>query len=131
MSSPPPTLTYIAPVFRVRDLERSLAYYRDRLGFDVEFIYEGFYAGLCRDGCHIHLQCAAPAARDQHAFEAAEHLDACITVRDANALAPRLAEAGAVFTVALRTMPYGREFHVRDPDGYILGFVEPAESTDA
>jgi hypothetical protein len=24
-------------------------------------------------------------------------------------------------------MPYGTEFYVRDPDGYILGFVQPAE----
>jgi hypothetical protein len=28
----------------------------------------------------------------------------------------------------LRQMPYGKEFYVRDPDGYVLGFVEaPAE----
>jgi hypothetical protein len=29
------------------------------------------------------------------------------------------------FSVPLRHMPYGREFYVRDPDGYIPGFVEP------
>jgi hypothetical protein len=29
-------------------------------------------------------------------------------------------------TVALRHMPYGTEFYIRDPDGYILGFIEPA-----
>jgi hypothetical protein len=28
--------------------------------------------------------------------------------------------------VALRKKPYGSEFYVRDPDGYILGFVQPA-----
>jgi len=28
--------------------------------------------------------------------------------------------------VALRRMPYGTEFYVRDPDGYVLGFVQPA-----
>ena len=30
------------------------------------------------------------------------------------------------FSVPLRQMPYGVEFYVRDPDGYVLGFVEPA-----
>jgi len=25
-------------------------------------------------------------------------------------------------------MPYGREFYVRDPDGYILGFIQPDET---
>lgn len=34
--------------------------------------------------------------------------------------------AGAPFSVPLRTMPYGGEFYVRDPDGYIIGFVQPA-----
>jgi hypothetical protein len=29
--------------------------------------------------------------------------------------------------VPLRTMPYGIEFYLRDPDGYILGFVQPTE----
>ena len=41
------SLHYVAPVFRVADLSRSLEYYRARLGFEVEFNYEGFYAGVC------------------------------------------------------------------------------------
>ena len=39
-----PEVTYIAPVFQVADLARSLAFYRDQLGFEVAFIYEGSYA---------------------------------------------------------------------------------------
>ena len=65
------SLRHIAPVFRVTDLARSLAFYRDRLGFRVEFVYDNFYADVCRDGCHIHLNCAPPAPRDQAAFERA------------------------------------------------------------
>ena|SRR5688572_25245425 len=126
MSADRPTLSYVAPVFRVTDLPRSLAYYRDRLGFEVEFDYEGFYAGIVRDGCRIHLKCAAPPERDQRAFEAAGHIDASFGVSDSEALASRFEAAGAVFSVPLRNMPYGREFYVRDPDGYILGFIEPA-----
>ena len=42
-------LAYVAPVFRVADLARSLAFYRDRLGFDLDFSYEDFYASVCRD----------------------------------------------------------------------------------
>lgn len=80
-------LNYVAPVFRVADVARSLSYYQRQLGFEVLFNYEGFYAGVVRDGCHVHLKCAAPAERDQTAFEAAEHLDACFEIRDAQALA--------------------------------------------
>jgi catechol 2,3-dioxygenase-like lactoylglutathione lyase family enzyme len=126
LSSVPKSLDHIAPVFRVKNLERALAYYRDKLGFEVEFNYENFYASVMRDGCHIHLQCAPPARRDQVEFETNEHLDACIIIPDAQQLSRSFAATGATFTVALRKKPYGTEFYVRDPDGYILGFVQSA-----
>lgn len=119
-------LSHIAPVFRVREMARALAFYREQLGFELEFLYEGFYGSVLRDGCHIHLQCGAPAERDQAAFERNEHLDACIVVRDARELSRSLGAAGVSFSVPLRQMPYGMEFYVRDPDGYILGFIQPA-----
>ena len=125
MSDGTGSLNYVAPVFRVADLTRSLSFYRDRLGFDVEFEYEEFYAGVLREGCRIHLKCSASPERDQAAFEAAEHLDACFAVEDAAALAGQFESLGAAFSVALRSKPYGKEFYVRDPDGYILGFIEP------
>lgn len=120
-------LAYIAPVFRVADLDRSTAFYCERLGFKLEFCYDNFYASVCRDGCRIHLSCAPAAARDQAAFERAEHIDACLGVADAQALSASFASAGVPFSVPLRKMPYGAEFYVRDPDGYILGFVQPAD----
>jgi catechol 2,3-dioxygenase-like lactoylglutathione lyase family enzyme len=118
-------LTYVAPVLRVADLGRSLSYYQDRLGFQIEFNYDGFYVGLLRDGCHVHLKCSAPPERNQTGIEAAEHLDACFGVQDAEGLASGFASAGAIFSVPLRSMPYGKEFYLRDPDGNILGFVQP------
>jgi len=120
-------LKYVAPVLRVTDLQRSVNYYSDQLGFGLEFDYEGFYASVIRDGCRVHLNCGAPPERDQKAFEIAEHLDACFGVEDAAALASAFASSGAAFSVALRNMPYGKEFYVRDPDGYILGFIEPTD----
>lgn len=120
-------LRHIAPVFRVADLARSIAFYRDVLGFELEFSYEDFYASVRREGCHVHLQCAPPATRDQAEFARKEHLDACVIVAGIEDLAARLAGAGAAFSLPLRRMPYGVECYVRDPDGYILGFVEPAD----
>jgi catechol 2,3-dioxygenase-like lactoylglutathione lyase family enzyme len=120
------TLAFIAPVFRVEDLKRSLAFYRDQLGFDLDFCYEEFYAGVSRDGCHIHLRCASPTARDQDAFEREEFIDASIAVQDIDALWTTFKSAGVTFAVPLRQMPYGVEFYVRDPDGNVLAFVQPA-----
>jgi catechol 2,3-dioxygenase-like lactoylglutathione lyase family enzyme len=122
------TLKYVAPVLRVADLQRSLTYYRAQLGFELEFDYDGFYASVIRDGCRVHLNCAAPLERDQKAFETAEHLDACFGVEDAEILANAFALSGAAFSVPLRNMPYGKEFYIRDPDGYILGFIQPNDS---
>jgi catechol 2,3-dioxygenase-like lactoylglutathione lyase family enzyme len=126
MNDRPSSLTFIAPVFQVADLARSLSFYRDQLGFDVEFCYEGFYASVCRDGCRIHLKCARAAPRDQAASEREEELDACLGVQSAEVLSASFASAGVTFAVPLRQMPYGIEFYVRDPDGYMLGFVQPA-----
>ncbi len=126
MNEPSTSFSYIAPVFRVKDLARSLAFYREQLGFELEFNYENVYASVYRDGCRIHLQCAPPAQRDQAAFERSEHLDACVVIRNAEAIAQTFTTAKVTFTVRLRQMPYGMEFYVRDPDGYILGFIQPA-----
>lgn len=134
MHASPNAIAFVAPVLQVADLARSISYYRNQLGFDVEFEYEGFYASVLRDGCRVHLKCAGPAPRDQKAFEAAEHLDACFGVVDAQHLASEFAAAGANFSVGLRGMPYGQEFYVRDPDGYILGFIQsngPEQGADA
>lgn len=124
--TPGPDLAYIAPVLRVGDLRRSLGFYRDLLGFEVEFLYEGFYASVWRDGCRIHLNRAPPALRDQAAFEREEYIDVCAGVHDAEAFSARLGAVGVEFTVPLRRMPYGIEFYVRDPDGYIFAFIQPA-----
>jgi len=130
MNEAPKELSYIAPVFRVADISRSLAFYREQLGFSVDFIYESFYAGVSRDGCHIHVKRSTPAPRDQGAFEQAEHIDACIGVCCAERLFHSLASAGVAFVVPMRHMPYGTEFYVRDPDGYVLGFVQSAPTSN-
>ncbi|HBJ82985.1 MAG TPA: hypothetical protein DDZ88_03740 [Verrucomicrobiales bacterium] len=124
MNEAPKSLSYIAPVFRVGDISRSLAFYGDQLGFQVDFVFESFYAGVSRDGCHIHLKHSAPTTRDQKVFEREEHIDACIGVCNAAGLSASFAAADVPFVVPLRHMPYGSEFYVRDPDGYVLGFVQ-------
>ncbi|MBV9009852.1 MAG: hypothetical protein JO354_11915 [Verrucomicrobia bacterium] len=62
--------------------------------------------------------------RDQAAFEGEEQIDVYVGVHDAQKLSDAFAVSGVTFVVQLRHMPYGIEFYVRDPDGYILAFVE-------
>jgi catechol 2,3-dioxygenase-like lactoylglutathione lyase family enzyme len=68
--------------------------------------------------------------RDQAAFERDEELDACVAVSSAEKFAAEFSAAGVSFSVSLRTMPYGIEFYVRDPDGYIIGFLQPGPNDE-
>lgn len=79
-------LTGIAPQFRVDDLDASIAYYRERLGFELDFCYESFYASVSRDGFPIHLKCAPKTLADRAHRKRHEHLDAHIGVVGATGL---------------------------------------------
>lgn len=61
----PTHLTVIAPQFLVDDLDRAVRYYEQRLGFQMDFTYEGFYASVSRDGIPIHLKCAPKTPGDR------------------------------------------------------------------
>jgi catechol 2,3-dioxygenase-like lactoylglutathione lyase family enzyme len=58
-------VTGIAPQFLVDDLEAAIAYYRDQLGFELDFKYQSFYASVTREGFAIHLKCAPKLAADR------------------------------------------------------------------
>jgi catechol 2,3-dioxygenase-like lactoylglutathione lyase family enzyme len=64
-TSPGPSLCGSATVFVVQDVLRSVAHYRDVLGFRVEFTYgePTFYAGVERDAVLIHLEAASETKR--------------------------------------------------------------------
>jgi len=119
-------LTGIAPQFLVDDLDGAIAYYREKLGFDLDFCYESFYASVSRDGFAIHLKCAAKTIADRTHRRQHEHLDAYIGVVDAANLHDELRSRGARITRPLGARPWScRDFYVEDRDGYILCFSEP------
>ena len=55
-----------APQFLIDELKRALAFYEQSLGFDVDFVYDDFYAGVSRDGALIHLKCAPKLDAERH-----------------------------------------------------------------
>lgn len=119
------TLTSLSPQFLVDDLSVAIAYYRDRLGFELDFEYESFYASVSRDGFSIHLKCAPKTVADRTHRKQNEHLDASIGVQGVDALFEELKTRGAYIIRPLEQRPWGRkDFYVEDPDGYILNFSE-------
>jgi len=119
-------LTGIAPQFLVDDLEAAIAYYRGRLGFELDFCYESFYASVSRDGFAIHLKCAPKTVADRAHRKQHEHLDVHVGVVGATSLHDELRSRGALITKPLEERPWScRDFYVEDLDGYILCFSEP------
>jgi catechol 2,3-dioxygenase-like lactoylglutathione lyase family enzyme len=119
-------LTGIAPQFLVDDLDAAIAYYRERLGFELDFCYQSFYASVSRDGFAIHLKCAPKTAADRAHRKQHEHLDVYIGAVGVASLHDELQSRGAMITKPLGERPWAcRDFYVEDPDGYILCFSEP------
>ncbi len=115
----------VAPQFLVDDLPAALAYYRDRLGFNTDFVYESFYAGVSRNGFSIHLKCAPKTAADRVNRKENEHLDVYIGVRGIDALFEEIQSKGAHIIRSLEARPWAqKDFSVEDIDGYILCFSE-------
>lgn len=108
-----------AAVMSVADLSRSLAWYRDVLGFDVSFEYgePTFYACLCRDDVSVHLISQEQASRT------AGQGALCVFVTDVDALYADFIRRGAIIPKPPGDYDYGmRDFLLNDPDGNQLTF---------
>ena len=124
-TAPAASLTGISPQFLVDDLPAAMAYYRERLGFEIEFCYESFYAGVSRDGIMIHLKCAPKTVSDLAHRREQEHLDAYISLSGVAALYEELRLRGARISRPLEQRPWScLDFYVEDLDGYTLCFSE-------
>jgi catechol 2,3-dioxygenase-like lactoylglutathione lyase family enzyme len=125
-------LSGIAPQFLVDDVDAAIGYYRDKLGFDLDFKYEAFYAGVTRDGLAIHLKEAPKAAGERMYRRQNEHLDAYIAVTGVEALHREFQARGAQITKPIGERPWACvDFYVEDADGYILCFSERITSPAA
>ena len=138
--------------FTVRDLDRSLAFYRDLLGMEVAFEQEqrgGYLAAIVGyPGAHVRMahlafpggghrielfQYVEPAPRG----EASEPRDVgithvCLAVDDIDAVFGRVVEACATAVsdpvlVDTGANAGGRGVYVRDPDGIVVELFQPPE----
>jgi len=108
-----------ATIFIVNDLARSVAFYRDVLGFNVAFSYgePPSYAGVERDDVIIHLFDARRAPRQ------AGQGGIYIFASDVDAIYREFTSRGGVAMGEPGDRPYGmRDFDVKDPDGNWVSF---------
>ena len=120
-------LKAISPQFLMLDLEAAVAFYTEKLGFTVEFIYGDFYVSVQRDGLALHLKLSDDPEPNRAFRKQGEHLDAYIKTDDVNALFTEYEKRGIAFLQDLHTTPWGtKEFVVEDTGGYILYFYQLA-----
>ncbi len=116
----------MSPQFLVSDIEHSIEFYIDKLGFELEFQYEDFYAGIIKDGCSIHLKSGKPLSEERKSKRENNDLDIVFSVEAVEELYKEFMNKSVEIIQPLCDRPYGKEFYVADPDGYILAFLEEA-----
>jgi catechol 2,3-dioxygenase-like lactoylglutathione lyase family enzyme len=114
----------MSPQLLVTDLERSLAFYTEKLGFQLEFRFEDFYAGILKEGFSIHLKCGRPSQEERRNKKENNDLDIVFSIEHVERLYEDLQKKSIEIIQPLCERPYGREFYIADPDGYILAFLE-------
>ena len=122
-------------ILAVADVERSVAFYRDLMGFAVDALYDDPpYASMSCAGMRLSL------AEQGHPAEyrpgvmmvappdpASAAVVLVLEVADCLAVHARLVEAGADMLAPPFSPPWGgHRFFVRDPDGYLVEVEQPA-----
>ena len=121
----------IAPFFIVREIGAAVAFYRDRLGFELVHASpepEPFFAIVERGGARIFLKTIAPdvAPLPNAARHPWARWDAFVSTPDPDAFAAELGSRGVTFCEPLEDTQDGlRGFAVADADGYVLFFGRP------
>lgn len=121
----------ITPVLFVKEVERSLPFWVDRIGFEKTVEVPGenglAFAILVHDGAELMLQSIASVLQDEPKFAPTGPSGGAslfLEVADFEDILKRL--EGYPIEMPERTTNYGmREVGVRDPDGHIALFAKP------
>jgi catechol 2,3-dioxygenase-like lactoylglutathione lyase family enzyme len=119
MGSPNATFGRIAPGVPVADMERSLRFYRDVLGFEVQFTNGDpvSFAVMKQGGAELHLSIQPGKAGSLHAH---------LMIDDLDSVYERLRQAGAAVRQPPKVQPWGlRDVVVADPDGNTFEIAQP------
>lgn len=125
-----PEVGGISPFFIVRDVPAALAFYRDRLGFEITFqgpSPEDIFFGIVqRDRAMIMMKDVDIDPLPNRDREPGARWDAYVYVPDPDALAAEFASRNVEFLEPLKdTHDDLRGFELKDRDGYVLFFGRP------
>ena len=120
----------ISPFFIVSNVDQTIAFYGDKLGFETRFQQpqrNPFFAIIGRDGAQLLVKSEKDVLPlpnpKRHPYM---KWDAFVYAPDPDALAAEFADHGVDFSAPLNDTHDGlRGFEISDPDGYVLFFGRP------
>lgn len=122
-------LERMCPFFIVGSVDRSVAFYCDRLGFErwhQEPEGKPFFAILGRDGAMLFIKSGKAQPLPNNTRDPEMRWDGYVVANDPDVLSAEFATRGVAFSVPLGDTHDGlRGFEVTDPDGYVLFFGRP------
>ncbi len=127
--------TRVGAILAVADVDRSVAFYRDAIGFEVDALYDDPpYATLTLAGARLSLAEQGHPAEDRPGVEMAAPSDPTkaavvlvVEVDDARAEHERLGGLGVRFLAEPYEPPWGGcRFFCVDPDGSLVEIEQPA-----
>ncbi len=121
------TFRSAVPILFVRDVTAAAAFYEEMLGFNVDFLHGNppFYGSMSRGGACIHLRFVHQTNFKALAEREGSLILASIEVSSAKALFAQYESRGVEFAQPLVRQAWGGiDFHVRDPDGNVISFVQ-------
>lgn len=131
-----PAITSIAPLFIVKNVPDTLAFYRDQLGFEITF--QGpepndiFFGIVQRGGAMIMFKEVGVVPVPNYTRDIKQGIarwDAYLHVPDPDALAAEFASRNVPFFVPLQNNDDNlRGFEIQDVNGYVLYFGRPLRS---
>jgi catechol 2,3-dioxygenase-like lactoylglutathione lyase family enzyme len=104
----------------------SAAFFREKLGFGIDFLYgtPPFYGSVSRDKARLHLRFVEQPNFAELATREDSLILATVEVSDVQGLFEEFKERGVAFAQTPTKQPWGgTDFHVRDPDGNVISFV--------
>jgi catechol 2,3-dioxygenase-like lactoylglutathione lyase family enzyme len=121
-----PRLTKGIPVVFVSDVPAAARFYRDQLGFAIDFLHgePAFYASVSRDEASLHLRFVHQPPPAAGLREQEQLLSAFVAVANVKGLFTEYDARKVPFVHRLKKEAWGQSsFIVRDPDGNWLCFA--------
>jgi catechol 2,3-dioxygenase-like lactoylglutathione lyase family enzyme len=122
-----PILAGVVPILFVRSVAAAATFYVEKLGFQIDFLHgePPFYGSVSRDRACLHLRFVHQTNFSELAAREDSLILATIEVTNVKALFHEYETRSVDLAQRLVRQPWGGlDFHVRDPEGNVVSFVQ-------